>query len=39
VPEQYPTIHSIRELEAAASGGAMVLWLVALAALAFAVTR
>jgi hypothetical protein len=39
VPEQYRSILSIRELEAAASGGAMVLWLVALAALAFAVTR
>ncbi|HEY0829783.1 MAG TPA: hypothetical protein VGE99_01495 [Candidatus Dormibacteraeota bacterium] len=39
VPEQYRSILSIRELEAAASGGGMVLWLVALAALAFAVTR
>jgi hypothetical protein len=39
VPEQYRSILSIRELEAAASGGGMVLWLVALGALAFAVTR
>jgi hypothetical protein len=39
MPEQYRSILSIRELEAAASGGGMALWLFALAALAFAVTR
>jgi hypothetical protein len=39
VPEQYRSIFSIRELEAAAGGGRPVLWLTALAALAFAVTR
>ena len=39
VPEQYRSILSIRELEAAVSGGGIVLWLFALAALAFAVTR
>ncbi len=39
VPEQYRTILSVRELEAAAAGGRPVLWLAALIALAFAVTR
>ena len=39
VPEQYRTILNLRELEAAASGGRPVLWLAALVALAFAVTR
>ncbi|TMC80461.1 MAG: hypothetical protein E6I53_03530 [Chloroflexi bacterium] len=39
VPEQYRSILNVRELEAAAAGGGMVLWLVALVALAFAVTR
>ena len=39
VPEQYRTILNLRELEAAASGGRPLLWLAALVALAFAVTR
>jgi hypothetical protein len=39
VPEQYRSILNIRELEAAAAGGSPVLWLAALVALAFAVTR
>jgi hypothetical protein len=39
VPEQYRTVLSVRELEAAAAGGRPVLWLAALIALAFAVTR
>jgi hypothetical protein len=39
VPEQYRSILNMRELEAAAAGGRSVLWLVALVALAFAVTR
>ena len=39
VPEQYRSILDIRELEQAAAGGKPVLWLAALAALAFAVTR
>ena len=39
VPEQYRSILNIRELEKAAVGGQPVLWLAALAALAFAVTR
>ena len=39
VPEQYRSIFSIRELEVAASGGKPLLWLAALVALAFAVTR
>ena len=39
VPEQYRSILDIRELEQAAAGGRPVLWLAALAALAFAVTR
>ena len=39
VPEQYRSILSPRELEIAAAGGRPVLWLVALVALAFAVTR
>jgi hypothetical protein len=39
VPEQYRSILDIRELEQAAAGGKPALWLAALAALAFAVTR
>lgn len=39
VPEQYRSIFSIRELESAAAGGNPLLWLVALVALGFAVTR
>jgi len=39
VPEQYRSILNIRELETAATGGQPLLWLAALAALAFAVTR
>ena len=39
VPEQYRSILDIRELEQAAAGGRPALWLAALAALAFAVTR
>ena len=39
VPEQYRSILSFRELEAAAAGGSPVLWLAAVVVLAFAVTR
>jgi hypothetical protein len=39
VPEQYRSILNLRELELAAAGGRPVLWLTALVALAFAVTR
>lgn len=39
VPEQYRSIVNLRALEAAAAGGRPVLWLAALVALAFAVTR
>jgi hypothetical protein len=39
VPEQYRSILDLKELEAAASGGNPVLWLAALVALGFAVTR
>jgi hypothetical protein len=39
VPEQYRSILSVRELESAATGGSPLLWLAALLALAFAVTR
>ena len=39
VPEQYRSIFSIREFELAASGGKPALWLAALLALGFAVTR
>jgi hypothetical protein len=39
VPEQYRSILSLRELETAASAGKPLLWLTALLALAFAVTR
>ena len=39
VPEQYRSLLNLRELEAAAAGGQPVLWLVAVAALGFAVTR
>jgi hypothetical protein len=39
VPAQYRSILNMRELEDAAAGGKPVLWLTALVALAFAVTR
>ncbi|HEY3083892.1 MAG TPA: hypothetical protein VGK28_00390 [Candidatus Dormibacteraeota bacterium] len=39
VPEQYRSILSMRELEAAATGGKAAMWLAALVALGFAVTR
>jgi hypothetical protein len=39
VPEQYRSLISVRTLETAAAGGRPVLWLTALVALAFAVTR
>ncbi|HKW73036.1 MAG TPA: hypothetical protein VJQ08_09450 [Candidatus Dormibacteraeota bacterium] len=39
IPEQYRSILDLRELEAAAVGGRPVLWLAAVIALAFAVTR
>jgi len=39
VPEQYRTILNMRELEAAATEGKPAMWLAALVALAFAVTR
>ena len=39
VPEQYRTILSLGELEAAVASGKPVVWLVALVALGFAVTR
>ena len=39
VPEQYRSILNVRELEALAVGGAPALWLAAVVALAFAVTR
>lgn len=39
VPEEYRSILNIRELETAAAGGKPLLWLAALAALGFAVTR
>jgi hypothetical protein len=39
VPEQYRSILSLRDLETAASAGKPLLWLTALVALAFAVTR
>jgi hypothetical protein len=39
VPEQYRSIVDLRALEAAAAGGRPVLWLAALVALAFAVSR
>lgn len=39
VPEQYRSLFSFRALEKAAAGGRPVLWLVALVALGFAVTR
>ena len=39
VPEQYRSILNLRELELAAAGARPVLWLTALIALAFAVTR
>ncbi len=39
VPEQYRSIVDLRALETAAAGGRPVLWLAALVALAFAITR
>lgn len=39
VPEQYRSILNLRELELAATGGRPWLWITALVALAFAVTR
>ena len=39
LPEQYRSILNVQELEMAAAGGRPVLWLTALVALAFAVTR
>lgn len=39
VPEQYRSILDLKELEAAAAGGNPILWLAALVALGFAVTR
>ena len=39
MPEQYRSILDIRALEAAAAGGRPLMWLAALVALAFAVTR
>lgn len=39
VPEQYRSILDVKELEAAAAGGNPILWLAALVALGFAVTR
>lgn len=39
VPEQYRSILNVRELEAAAAAGSPALWLAAMVALAFAVTR
>jgi hypothetical protein len=39
VPEEYRTVFSFRELELAAARGNPVVWLVALVALGFAVTR
>jgi hypothetical protein len=39
VPEQYRTVFSLRELESAAARGNPIVWVVALVALGFAVTR
>jgi hypothetical protein len=39
VPEQYRTVLDVRGVEAAAAGGRPLLWLAALVALGFAVTR
>lgn len=39
VPEQYRSILSLRALESAAAGGNPIIWVVALVALGFAVTR
>jgi len=39
VPDQYRSLVDLRALEAAATGGGPLLWLAALVALAFAVTR
>jgi hypothetical protein len=39
IPDQYRSLVDLRALEAAATGGGPLLWLAALVALAFAVTR
>jgi len=39
VPDEYRTVFSLRELESAAARGNPIVWLVALVALGFAVTR
>jgi hypothetical protein len=39
LPDQYRSLVDLRALEAAATGGGPLLWLAALVALAFAVTR
>jgi len=39
IPDQYRSLVDLRALEAAATGGGPLLWLAALIALAFAVTR
>jgi hypothetical protein len=39
VPEEYRSILNLKALEVAAAGGSPVLWLTALVALGFAVTR
>jgi hypothetical protein len=39
VPDQYRTVFSLRELESAAARGNPIVWVVALVALGFAVTR
>jgi hypothetical protein len=39
VPEEYRTVFSLRELESAAARGNTIVWIVALVALGFAVTR
>jgi hypothetical protein len=39
VPEEYRTVFSLRELELAAARGNAIVWVGALVALGFAVTR
>jgi hypothetical protein len=39
IPTQYRSLVDLRALEAAATGGGPLLWLAAVVALAFAVTR
>jgi hypothetical protein len=39
VPEEYRTVFNLRELESAAARGNPIVWVVALVALGFAVTR